>query len=119
MAAAAALTTMAGAANQGLLIPQQVWDQPSGNGFTLGQGTGSATPLAWSMAQFVRLAVSISARRDVETPAVVASRYVASRTVTATVPASNRLDGADGLPGRPAECGRLGPLGLEPERHPR
>jgi glucoamylase len=86
--AAAALATMAGAANQGMLIPEQVWDQPNGSGFTLGQGTGSATPLAWSMAQFVRLAVSISAGRDVETPAVVAARYVAARTVTVTVPAS-------------------------------
>ena len=87
-AASAALATMGGAANQGLLIPEQVWDQPSGNGFTLGQGTGSATPLAWSMAQFVRLAASISAGRDVETPAVVAARYVAAERLTVTVPAS-------------------------------
>jgi len=87
-AAVAALATMAGSANQGLLIPEQVWDQPNGNGFTLGQGTGSATPLAWSMAQFVRLALSISAGRDVETPAVVAARYVATRTLSVTVPAS-------------------------------
>jgi glucoamylase len=76
-AASAALATMAGAANQGLLIPEQVWDQPSTAGFTLGQGTGSATPLAWSMAAFVRLALSIDAGRDVETPSVVASRYAA------------------------------------------
>jgi glucoamylase len=92
-AAAAALATMAGAANEGLLIPEQVWDQPSGGGFTLGQGTGSATPLAWSMAQFVRLAASISAGRDVETPAVVASRYVAARRVTVTVPSTTDATG--------------------------
>jgi glucoamylase len=91
--AAAALSTMAGAANQGLLIPEQVWDQPSGSGFTFGQGTGSAAPLAWSLAQFVRLAVSISAGRDVETPAVVAARYVAARRVTVTVPASTDATG--------------------------
>ncbi len=69
------LATMAGAANAGLLIPEQVWDQPDAHGFTLGQGTGSATPLAWAMAQFVRLAVSISAGHNVETPTVVANRY--------------------------------------------
>jgi glucoamylase len=92
-AAAAALATMAGSANAGLLIPEQVWDQPDANGFTLGQGTGSATPLAWSLAQFVRLAVSISAGRNVETPAVVASRYVATRTLTVTVPASTDATG--------------------------
>jgi glucoamylase len=79
---------MAGSANQGLLIPEQVWDQPDANGFTLGQGTGSATPLAWSMAQFVRLAVSIAVGHDVETPSVVPARYVATRVVTVTVPAS-------------------------------
>ncbi|HXM54739.1 MAG TPA: glucan 1,4-alpha-glucosidase [Candidatus Dormibacteraeota bacterium] len=90
---AAALATMAGAANQGLLIPEQVWDQPSGSGFTLGQGTGSATPLAWSLAQFVRLAVSISAGHDVETPSVVAARYVASRRITVTVPSTTDATG--------------------------
>jgi hypothetical protein len=45
------------------------------------------------MAQFVRLAVSISAGQNVETPAVVASRYVATRTVTVTVPASTDSTG--------------------------
>jgi glucoamylase len=105
-AAAAALATMAGAANQGLLIPEQVWDQPDGSGFTLGQGTGSATPLAWSLAQFVRLAVSIAAGRNVETPAVVATRYVATRVVTVTVPA-----GTDGTGRAVFMAGTLSALG--------
>jgi glucoamylase len=70
------LATMAGAANQGYQIPEQVWDQPSAFGFTFGQGTGSATPLEWSLAQFVRLAVNVSAGKEVETPSVVANRYV-------------------------------------------
>ena len=55
---------MAGAANEGGLIPEQVWDDqpPSGTpGFPKGEGTLSATPLAWSHAQFVRLAWSIEA----------------------------------------------------------
>ncbi|MGY1725333.1 glucan 1,4-alpha-glucosidase [Geodermatophilus sp. SYSU D01062] len=69
------LRTMAGAANEGLMIPEQVWDRPDAAGFRFGEGTGSATPLAWSMAQFVRLAVSIDAGRPVETPALVADRY--------------------------------------------
>ena len=70
------LRTMAAAANDGFMIPEQVWDgaRPA-PGFTLGKGTGSATPLAWSMAQFVRLAVSIDAGRPVETPKVVSDRY--------------------------------------------
>lgn len=74
-AAAGRLATMAGAANDAYLIAEQVWDRPSAHGFRFGEGTGSATPLAWAMAQFVRLAVSISAGHNVETPSVVAQRY--------------------------------------------
>lgn len=69
------LATMAGAANAGYMIPEQVWDQPDAHGLTFGEGTGSATPLAWSMAQFVRLARSIDAGAPVEQPSWVADRY--------------------------------------------
>jgi glucoamylase len=75
------LAAMAGAANDGYLIPEQVWDQnpPSGQpGFPRGEGTFSATPLAWSHAQFVRLAWSIEAGRPVEQPRIVACRYTAA-----------------------------------------
>jgi glucoamylase len=59
------------------MIPEQVWDQayPPDARYRIGQGTGSATPLAWSMAQFVRLVMCIEARRVVEQPAVVFQRY--------------------------------------------
>ncbi|HEY6802050.1 MAG TPA: glycoside hydrolase family 15 protein [Pyrinomonadaceae bacterium] len=49
------LYTLANFANDGLLIPEQVWDR----GPLIGTGTASATPLAWSMAQFIRLALRI------------------------------------------------------------
>jgi glucoamylase len=77
-AASARLAAMAGAANDGYMLPEQVWDQfpPSGQpGFPRGEGTFSATPLAWSHAQFLRLAQSIAAGRPVEQPSVVACRY--------------------------------------------
>lgn len=77
--ATARLAAMAAAANPGYLIPEQVWDNnpPSGSpGFTPGEGTFSATPLAWSHAQFIRLAWSIQAGTPVERPAVVACRYI-------------------------------------------
>jgi glucoamylase len=77
--ATANLAAMAGAANDGYLIPEQVWDNqpPSGQpGFPPGEGTLSATPLAWSHAQFVRLAWSIDAGHPVEQPTIVACRYV-------------------------------------------
>jgi GH15 family glucan-1,4-alpha-glucosidase len=49
------LDTLAGFANDGLMIPEQVWERT-------GKGTGSATPLAWSMAEFIRLAMKIERR---------------------------------------------------------
>jgi glucoamylase len=66
------LETMAGAANAGYQISEQVWGGSSGvNGFTSGQPDNSSTPLMWAMAQYVRLAVDISAGKDVDTPSVV------------------------------------------------
>ncbi|MGI5504111.1 glycoside hydrolase family 15 protein [Lentzea sp. CA-135723] len=64
--AAQRLKEIAATANSGLMLPEQVWD---------GRGTGSATPLAWTHAQYVRLAWSLDAGRPVERPAVVATRY--------------------------------------------
>jgi glucoamylase len=72
------LDTMAGFANDGLMIPEQVWDLKTGP-FRFGAGTGSATPLAWSMAQFIRLAMNIEKGRNLETPKVVATRYAQNR----------------------------------------
>ena len=72
------LDTMAGFANDGMMIPEQVWDLKTGP-FRFAAGTGSATPLAWSMAQFIRLAINIEKGRNLETPKVVWDRYVGSR----------------------------------------
>jgi len=71
------LASMLKFANAGGMIPEQVWDQadPTASRFNFGAGTGSATPLAWSMAQFLRLAVSAEQRRVVETPSIVAEHF--------------------------------------------
>jgi glucoamylase len=77
-AARGRLAAMARAAGPGHMIAEQVWDQfpPSGApGFPRGEGTFSATPLAWSHAQLVRLAWSIDAGRPIERPGIVACRY--------------------------------------------
>jgi glucoamylase len=66
---------MANAANQGYLIPEQAWDRADQYGFDFGQATGSAAPLNWAEAQYVRLAHSIDAGFPVETPPAVLSRY--------------------------------------------
>jgi glucoamylase len=78
-AAGARLAHMAAAGNDGYMLPEQIWAPdfpPAGQpGFPLGEGTFSATPLAWSHAQFVRLAWSIDTGRPVEQPSIVAARY--------------------------------------------
>ena len=69
---------MAASANDGGMLPEQVWDgrAPTGKpGFPSGEGTFSATPLAWTHAQLVRLAWSAEAGTPVERPKVVADRY--------------------------------------------
>ena len=74
------LDTMTRSADdQSLLLPEQVWDHqpPSGSGPALqpGEPTFSASPLAWTHAQYIRLAWSIDAGAPIETPQTVACRY--------------------------------------------
>ena len=70
-----------GFANDGLMITGQVWDKEFGmlnaknSRFKIGEGTGAATPLCWSMAQFIRLARNLQTGHNLETPDIVAARY--------------------------------------------
>jgi len=77
-AAAKYLDAMMTFATEGMMIPEQIWDRNAAEeyDFRWGLGTGSATPLAWSMAQFIRLAMNLKAGRNLETPRLVAARYV-------------------------------------------
>jgi glucoamylase len=75
----AQLGTIARTAGTGYLLPEQVWDlqPPAGRrGFTPGTPTTSATPLAWTHAQYIRLAWDAAAGRVLEQPDVVARRYL-------------------------------------------
>ena len=78
-AARSRLHTMLGFANQAGMLPEQVWDHGVRSSEATGLGTGSATPLAWSMAQFIRLAVSLQRGYNVDTPGIVAKRYSVQR----------------------------------------
>lgn len=64
-------------ANDGLLIPEQVWDGigPNPHGYARGEGTDSATPLAWSHAEYVKLLRSVSDGQVWDNYAPVAARY--------------------------------------------
>ncbi len=72
------LQAMLDFANDGGMIPEQVWDRanPTRVHFVFGQGTGSATPLVWSMGEFMRLAMDAQAKRVLEQPAIVAEHFL-------------------------------------------
>ena len=69
------LRAIARTANDGLMLPEQVCDDQPPPGERSGEGTRAATPLAWTHAQFIRLASSIDAGEPIERPAIVACRY--------------------------------------------
>ena len=90
------------------LIPEQAWENadlaasPFGTppecasiGFQNGKAAGSASPLTWSAAQFVRLSANIRAGRITEQPIDTTRRYVrntqAETTLTLTAPADNSV----------------------------
>ena len=71
------LQAMAAMAGPGGMIPEQVWDGdplPRRNLYP-GRPTGSAMPLAWAHAEFVKLAYSWELKRPFDRPAVVWDRY--------------------------------------------
>jgi glucoamylase len=72
-----ALQAIAATAGSARMLPEQVWDDrpPAPDRARPGTGTTSATPLAWTHAQYIRLALSIDAGRPIEQPTVVACHY--------------------------------------------
>ena len=71
------LATMTRAAGPGGMLPEQVWDlNPPAPAVTPGTPTTSATPLAWTHAQYIRLAWNLEAGRLTEQPRAVADRYL-------------------------------------------
>ena len=107
-AAVALWSTMASSGSGIGLIPEQMWENdtvaasPFGTnpecasiGFTNGKAVGSASPLTWAAAQYVRLSANIRAGRITEKPVDTTARYLqhsqAGTTVTLTSPADNSL----------------------------
>jgi glucoamylase len=95
------------------LIPEQDWEtpdlapSPSGTdptvasiGFADGGPAGSAAPLTWSAASFVRLAADLAAGKNVVLPAVTYARYVAHDQAATTLALTAPADGAS-IPGSP------------------
>jgi glucoamylase len=93
------------------LVPEQDWELPNlaaspfgtdptvaSIGFANGGAAGSASPLTWSAASFVRLAADLAAGRNVALPAVTSERYVkhvqGSTPLVVTSPADGASVGA-------------------------
>ncbi len=77
-----AMTAMTGTCG---LMPEQVWDRdaPPARGLAPGQPTGSAMPLVWAHAEFLKLLVARAKGAPVELLDVVRERY-GERSPTAT-----------------------------------
>lgn len=75
--AARRLRDIAATAGEVHQLPEQVWDNraPAPQRAKPGTPTASATPLAWTHAQYLRLAASLEHGRPIEFPDVVAERY--------------------------------------------
>ena len=95
------------------LIPEQGWENPdlppspfgtppeeASIGFVNGQPVGSASPLTWSAAQFVRLVRDLAAGRLLEQPANTVRRYVANQQPATTLTVTEPADRAP-VPGSP------------------
>lgn len=75
------MEAMARMASPGGMLPEQIWDAPSipSRGLQFGEATGSAMPLAWTHAEFVKLVASRALRRPFDRPEAVWRRYRGER----------------------------------------
>ena len=71
------LLAMVRMASPGGMLPEQIWDAPPipSRGLEPGRATGSAMPLAWAHAEYIKLVVSRSLGRPFDRPERVWQRY--------------------------------------------
>lgn len=99
------LRAMAAMASSGGMLPEQVWDAAPipARGLLPGRPTGSAMPLAWAHAEYVKLALSCVGARPCDCPAAVWERYRGGRPALRVVfwfehaPMTQGVVGADTL----------------------
>lgn len=73
---------MAAFANDGGMLPEQVWDAPdlADRELYFGRPSGSAMPLVWAHAEYVKLARSLREERVFDMPPQTVERYLAKET---------------------------------------
>ncbi|MFQ5329279.1 MAG: glucan 1,4-alpha-glucosidase [Thermodesulfobacteriota bacterium] len=71
-------------ANEGGMLPEQVWDTDDipDRGLFKGRGTGSATPLVWAHSEYIKLLRSQRDRRGCDMIPAVYDRYVGHKTTS-------------------------------------
>lgn len=82
--AEALLKTFACFSNEGGMIPEQIWDSPDikDKELLFGKPSGSAMPLVWAHAEYVKLARSLHDGRIFDMPAQTYERYVKNTNVS-------------------------------------
>jgi glucoamylase len=76
------LHTMEASASEGGLIPEQIWDSPDipERELFFGRPSGSAMPLVWAHAEYVKLRRSLHEGRVFDMPPQTVQRYVVEQT---------------------------------------
>jgi glucoamylase len=78
------LRTLESFANEGGMIPEQIWDAadvPARELFT-GRASGSAMPLVWAHAEYIKLRRSLRERHVFDMPPQTVKRYLVDRTAS-------------------------------------
>ncbi|MHB1680575.1 MAG: glycoside hydrolase family 15 protein [bacterium] len=72
------LETMEGLASESGLLPEQIWDSPDipERGLFFGHPTGSAMPLVWAHAEYLKLVRSLTEERVFDMPPQTVTRYL-------------------------------------------
>ncbi|MFL5865200.1 MAG: glycoside hydrolase family 15 protein [Solirubrobacteraceae bacterium] len=134
-------------------VPEQVWEDPdipaspfgtdpktASIGFINGKAAGSATPLIWGQAQYLRLVLDIHDGRLLDQPAITRARYLtagapgnvpvtitspaagamapgATTTVTGTTAPGAVVDVAAGQPGNPGNATSVAVTAADAQGH--
>jgi len=78
------LQTLESCANEGLLLPEQIWDGQAvpERELAFGRPSGSAMPLVWAHAEYLKLQRSLRDGRVYDMPRQTWQRYVVERTTS-------------------------------------
>jgi glucoamylase len=82
--AARLLRAMEAMANPGGFIPEQIWDSPDipANELFFGQASGSAMPLVWAHAEYIKLRRSLADGRIYDLPPQTVRRYLQQKVIS-------------------------------------